>query len=158
MKDRANSFYKTAESFYKFVDSLEKCNSDSVYEDLLKKLLSVYREGLYLPQVDFDTDIKYPKSRKILCPKIDIMKYDTYWEVFNSYHFEQPIQGSLVDDIKNIYIELKKGEYYYQRQQFSEAIWQWKFGFETHWGLHAIEAIRALHSLVYIELYLKDEM
>jgi hypothetical protein len=30
-----------------------------------------------------------------------------------------------------------------------DIIWEWEFGFETHWGEHATNAIRALYWLLY---------
>ncbi|OYT53217.1 MAG: hypothetical protein B6U72_06640 [Candidatus Altiarchaeales archaeon ex4484_2] len=28
-------------------------------------------------------------------------------------------------------------------------MWEFKFGYETHWGNHTIDALRTLHFLVY---------
>ncbi|MBT2659203.1 DUF5063 domain-containing protein [Bacillus sp. ISL-18] len=34
----------------------------------------------------------------------------------------------------------------YERNEHIEATWEWKFSFDIHWGSHAVDAIRALHS------------
>ncbi|WP_425463863.1 DUF5063 domain-containing protein [Nocardioides aurantiacus] len=28
----------------------------------------------------------------------------------------------------------------------ADVVWEWRFTFKSHWGVHAIEAIRALHA------------
>ncbi|MDQ0427430.1 hypothetical protein QOZ98_000255 [Planomicrobium stackebrandtii] len=48
-----------------------------------------------------------------------------------------------------IYRDIKKGLILYEQGHSMEAIWEWKFGFEVHWGEHATSAIRALHSFNY---------
>jgi len=152
MKETAQKFYHIATKFCGFIDSLDKYGDETRYNKLLENLLILYMSGFYLPQVD---SVSKNETVDIPCPKVNIKKYDGYWEVFNPYHQEEPIQGSLTDDISGIYQDLQSGIYFYERKNFQEAIWTWKFGFEIHWGVHAIDAIHALHSLIYRVLYMQ---
>jgi len=45
-----------------------------------------------------------------------------------------------------MYKDVKKGIFLFERKKQKEAFWNWKFHFKTHWGGHAVDAIRALHS------------
>lgn len=71
-----------------------------------------------------------------------------YWTVFNPLKDEEAITGSLADDVADVYRDLLKGVLLIDRYAAnSEAIWEWRFGFHSHWGDHAISALRAIHWL-----------
>jgi hypothetical protein len=82
-------------------------------------------------------------------PQVNFGQFDYYWEVFDPYHLEEPVGASLTDDILDIYKDVKKGILIYENNEHVEAVWHWRFDFETHWGSHAVDAIRALHSANY---------
>jgi hypothetical protein len=115
---------------------------------LLVSLLDLYSKALFLPEVEPEksevADIDIP------VPQINFNQYYLYWEVFNPYTLEEPVGSSLSDDILDIYNDLKKGIHLFEKNEHIEAIWIWKFGFETHWGSHAVDAIRALHSAEFM--------
>ena len=53
---------------------------------------------------------------------------------------------SLSDDLLDVYFDLRRGlELWDQEVPKAAAIWEWRFAFDTHWGDHAIDALRALH-------------
>jgi hypothetical protein len=60
------------------------------------------------------------------------------------------VEASLSDDILDIYKDVKKGILLYEKNEHIEAIWEWKFCFEIHWGSHAVDEIRALHSAIFM--------
>ena len=66
---------------------------------------------------------------------------------YNPLVLEEPVGGSLIDDIQDIYREIKKGIMFFQTNP-AAALWEWKFGFDNHWGNHAVDAIRALHYMI----------
>jgi hypothetical protein len=82
-------------------------------------------------------------------PKVKFGQFDCYWEVFDPYNLEEPVVASLTDDVLDIYKEVKKGILLYELNEQVEAVWHWRFSFETHWGSHAVGAIRALHSAIF---------
>jgi hypothetical protein len=58
----------------------------------------------------------------------------------------------LSDDLLIIYRDVQSGLYEWDKAtgpQKLDIIWEWEFGFETHWGEHATNAIRALYWLLY---------
>jgi hypothetical protein len=58
---------------------------------------------------------------------------------------EEPVVGSIADDIADIYREVVSGLRALRAGLRAEAIWTWGFGLRTHWGQHATGAIRTLH-------------
>lgn len=75
-----------------------------------------------------------------------------YQEVFDPYASppEAPVTGSLADDFADIYLDLTAGEEAWVAGDADEAVWQWRFGFESHWGEHASGALRAVRTLAAV--------
>ncbi|MBT2658888.1 DUF5063 domain-containing protein [Bacillus sp. ISL-18] len=46
-----------------------------------------------------------------------------------------------------MYKDVKEGIILYQKNYYNEAVWGWKFSFESHWGSHAVDAMRAVNSV-----------
>lgn len=72
---------------------------------------------------------------------------DNYGEVFDPLPVppEEPVVGSLADDIADIYRDVVGGLREHEAGRRAQAVWEWGFGFRQHWGEHATGAIRALH-------------
>jgi hypothetical protein len=72
---------------------------------------------------------------------------DLYGEVFNPTLVppEEPVIGSIADDLADIYREIAAGLRAYEQGNHAAAAWEWTFGLHSHWGAHATSAIRALH-------------
>jgi Domain of unknown function (DUF5063) len=72
-----------------------------------------------------------------------------YREVFDPYEpvTEVEITGSLADDLADIHRDLRGGLRKWMRGESGEALWEWRFLFEEHWGDHVTSALRALYVL-----------
>ena len=73
----------------------------------------------------------------------------SYWEVFDPYEEDEPVGGSLTDDLLDIYRDLGRGLLAWNSGARESALWDWKFHFELHWGDHAVDALRALKRACY---------
>lgn len=71
-----------------------------------------------------------------------------YREVFDPYEApeEAEVTGSLTDDVADIYHDIRAGLMKWDRGESGEALWEWRFHLEIHWGEHATGALRALHA------------
>ncbi|MEO6349241.1 MAG: DUF5063 domain-containing protein [Candidatus Limnocylindrales bacterium] len=79
-------------------------------------------------------------------------KYDFYSEVYDPYVPEEPVVGSLADALETVYSDLFPGVASWVGSSAGgrrTAVWDWQFKFEIIWGHHAIDAIRAIHSLLF---------
>jgi hypothetical protein len=56
----------------------------------------------------------------------------------------QPVQGSLPDDLADIYLDLLDGFRYFEAGQAREAAWHWRFEYYSHWGRHLAHAQTAI--------------
>ena len=59
-----------------------------------------------------------------------------------------PVMASLSDDIADIYRDLQGGLVAFRAGEIDDAVWEWRFGFDTHWGRHAAHGLFALHALI----------
>jgi hypothetical protein len=54
--------------------------------------------------------------------------------------------NSLAGDLSEIWADLREGLSLYDHGHVVEAVWEWRFGFEHHWGTHLVAAQRAIHA------------
>ena len=79
-------------------------------------------------------------------------RWDSYQIVFDSYAAqpEEPVTGSLADDLSDILLDLERGEQLWMQGELDAAVWDWRFGFESHWGEHVTGALRAIRTLAAV--------
>jgi hypothetical protein len=77
--------------------------------------------------------------------------FQYYWTVLNPLELSNDPEtgtGDLIDDLFDIYKELKLAITYYEEidgyQDFG--LWLFQFTFHSHWGEHCIEAIQVIHT------------
>ena len=60
-----------------------------------------------------------------------------------------PVASSLAIDLAEIYADIKEGFAALERGgPLNDVLWEWKYGFESHWGRHATQSLVAVHSLL----------
>jgi len=109
-----------------------------------RHLLALYAAGAELPQL--------PPSREAERPSPEppagwqgFEDFEHYFEVFDPYIDEANVGGSLSDDLLDVYGDIHRGLQSWDGDDRDNAVWEWRFLFECHWGDHAADAIRALH-------------
>jgi hypothetical protein len=111
------------------------------------RLLALYQAALALPLVTPNTDAI---SKAAIPPPRNWVGFGThelYWEVFDPYVNEEPVTGELSEDILEVLGDVRGPLSCWDAHppQIADAIWEWRFSFDSHWGNHAIDALRALH-------------
>ncbi|MBQ3552036.1 MAG: DUF5063 domain-containing protein [Clostridia bacterium] len=141
------SYYDAAREFCSWAETIDAITPYNA-ETVIIQLMRMYELSTHLvyPERCEEMDSTYEYS---VLP-FNVPYYDAYWEVFDPYSNEEddPVCGSLKDDINSIYNDVREGIQLFDNGYRSEANWRWKFSFETHWKYHAVDAIRALNSLV----------
>jgi hypothetical protein len=76
--------------------------------------------------------------------------WNLYWQVFDPTKDNEAIRGSLADDIAGIHCDLKRGIDPTESEQAlpHDIIFEWRLGFYSHWGRHAMNALYTIHSLL----------
>ena len=141
-----DDFYKIAVDFCKYVNDNEI--SESSVDVLISYLMKLYLFALKLPDMEPDSD---ESERSVIKVSIPIQVNDNfqtmYWEVFNPLEEDEPVCGYLVDDLNDIINDIQRGIHEYESGRTGNAVFEWKNGLDSHWGNHAIDAIRALHAI-----------
>jgi hypothetical protein len=60
---------------------------------------------------------------------------------------EEPVTGDIIDDLADLYKDLKDGLWYLKRGSEGDAVFQWRFSFGVHWARHILGAMYALYCL-----------
>lgn len=154
-------FVAIAERFCATVDSAPHLNK----EDLVLKIYALLPEliggAIGLPVVESSDSTHQTNCKQAEMTyrqwndlysllKEKLGNWDIYSHVFDPARDQEAIKGSLADDIADIYRDLKEG---LVCRQFDckppdDILWEWRFAFYSHWGDHAISALRTIHSLL----------
>ena len=80
--------------------------------------------------------------------------YDFYYLVLDPLDREdhESCAAMLSGDLAEIHYDLQDGLAYWHSTSTTgkaDAAWDWKFGFESHWGRHLTKAISVVFSLIH---------
>lgn len=148
----ADRFSDEARRFVEWADGTSSSQTMSA-SVALRRVVALYAVALELPQ---------PWSEKVSlgeapCPdmsrrlatvrqRASALALQHYSEIFSPHvPHDEPVVGDLSDDLHDIYIDVAKGLRLHEMGHIDDALWQWGFNFQIHWGKHASSAIRALH-------------
>jgi hypothetical protein len=154
-------FVKEIDDFFELLES-EDIEDESKFKKRLHLSLSkVYSTSFLIPylELEFDSDFEndqFIKRDKEFANKISkkLKSCDWYSGIFDPFNIDDsdPVQFSLIDDIIDIYYELKIAKLKIEKKKpeyIEDGIWDIIFGRNNHWGTHAVNAIRALHYKLY---------
>ena len=137
-------YYREAVSFCSRLEALTSVSAANATEIILG-LMKMYELSALL-QLPDETE-GYEVEDKLCILSITFDQFDLYWEIHNPYALEDPVCGSIRDDINSIYNDIQTGICAFTAGYPQEAQWHWKWSFENHWKYHAVDAIRALNSI-----------
>ena len=142
-REQAKEFYKLADEFCCFI--AENVITIDKVPNLMKLLMTLYVSAMNLPDTEPETTDSSSDIAEAVSFRIGDQISTTYWEVFDPYVYEDPVCGDLTEDLSHIAKDLKKGMNEYKAGRIGNAIFEWRFGLNNHWGLHIVDALRALH-------------
>jgi hypothetical protein len=150
------NFLQSAKKYCSLIDSLGSLGENEKFKQLHIAVTELYTDALYLPEAEPGKDDAFDIDFQL--PQVEFGTHNVYWGVYDPYHsdeeleemMEEPLNETLTDDVLDIYSDVKRGLILYEQGNHIEAISEWKYNFEIHWGTHAASAIRALHSVNYL--------
>jgi hypothetical protein len=166
--DAVNRFGLIAQRYCSLVDSRSALDKSEFLLQIYRILPELIAEAIRLPLVEFSDDENEAQEATIsqIRAKTEIKQeewlqlynslkeklgdWDLYWQVFDPLKDNEAIHGSLADDISDIYRDLKDGVSLKDTNGIPpcEIIFDWRLGFFSHWGKHAIDALRTAHFLL----------
>ncbi len=156
------AFRQTAQEYCHLIVADEQSPARGFVVEVHGLLVSVYGRILTLPPSDSihpdDDGSAHTRSETVgaeseahefraLVDKLGESRH--YLEVFDPWDKSdnRAVMGDLADDLWDIYNGLRAGLRLWSQGSREYALWEWRFGFESHWGEHVTGAIRALYML-----------
>jgi hypothetical protein len=79
----------------------------------------------------------HPNLLATLAARFEVIDLDRYRTIlFLLDDQSEPLDGSLADDLTDIYRDVESGLAYAREGKYPEAVWEWRFLYFSHWGYH----------------------
>jgi hypothetical protein len=153
LEEIAAEFMKAARRFVAVVDGVESGPTSAFLMQVQASLVELYGLALRMPLPDPETDTEvehpaFPTGVSFEAVATKLGTSDRYWEIFDPTTQDEPVAGSLADDITDVYKDMKEGLMIAEQGgAASESVFTWRLLFESHWGYHALDALRAIYWL-----------
>ncbi len=161
-------FVTVANEFCHFTESIDAHQRKEFVHKTQKVLTLLYLKASMLPQVEdlleetpekFVSEDDYNYLQRKITTKMG--EFDTYQEVFDPdmQYSDAPIAASLAENITDIYQDLKDFTLAYRigtLEVMNDALFECQQNFEHYWGQKLVNALRALHALIYGDVNLDE--
>ncbi len=146
--DPVARFAEAAERFCAWVER-EPEVPDWELETATRFLLELTARALDLPDVDGDEDEgaepDHAAAYAALRQRFAVLPVGLYGTVDpTDVVGDTPLTGDVIDDLSDVWRDVRRGLDAHRAGRIDEACWQWRFTFRSHWGRHAAEALRVL--------------
>jgi hypothetical protein len=100
------------------------------------------------PSEEDYVDVITSEQRKDVYGRFMVLPVQGYWDTYDPLGEEgkEPVFNLLPDDLADIYKDIKEGLKLFEEGKINDAVWEWRFHFEGHWGRHLTSAQRAIYS------------
>ena len=148
------TFAEIAAEFCDWVEIGPEDFEDEVYS-ALNLLSSLYQQILLLPEVEphyEDIDLLGLHHREALevVQRFNSLPFQNYQTIIDPLAEDKqvPEQRDIRIDLKDIYLEIKKGLDLYLEGKRVSAVFHWTASFAFQWGRHVVDAQKALHAFL----------
>jgi hypothetical protein len=142
-------FADLAQEYCLWVEGEE--NKSEEYLIYIQVLLSkLYCWGIQLLECDptelLDSNEKPDHDHQLVLSHFKGFPIQYYSMIFNAniVPSEEPVTCDVIDDLADIYKDLKDGLWYLSKVSELDALFQWRFSFGVHWARHVMGAMYAL--------------
>jgi Domain of unknown function (DUF5063) len=146
-----------AEEYCSLVDNAKGLETSSFLPKIASSLSRLYSVAIELPYVELETSVITESSMsneartlawKTLRQKL--VSIESYYAVFDPTVLGKPLQGSIANDLAEIYHDLRNNIALAQSGAHpSDIAWSWRASFAEHWGNHATDALKAIYWRIY---------
>jgi hypothetical protein len=144
-----------AERYCSLIERAETFEREAFAAALAESLAGLLSAASQLPAVS-PTEVDLPEgppeeewSERFAAVQRVLGEWEGYWTTTatDGDGADEAVMLPLGDDLADIWRALKRGLLALaDGAPPDDVAWEWRFGFYTHWGRHATEALRALHA------------
>lgn len=152
------AFRDDARAYCDFIDAWRAGRADEPYSNLLRLLSNLASRGVVIPfqmakkDINAVGGIDHAHWQAIASELANVTSAATK-ELINKHAQDEESLGRasmFFDDLADIYRDLRDGLDLYalgDPDHVAEAAWQWRFGYEHHWGEHLFRALMTVHEI-----------
>ncbi|MBP5456204.1 MAG: DUF5063 domain-containing protein [Paludibacteraceae bacterium] len=154
-------FVTVAAEYCSIMEKCEGCGTKSFFDKMTKLLPLLYLKTSLLPDLEeeseddiqsFVTEEEYEYTQEQV--RSVIGQYDEYLEVFtpDMQYSDSPILSHISEDLTDVYQDLKDMVANFQTANqaiMNDSILICKQNFESFWGQKSLNALRAMHNVLY---------
>lgn len=144
LQREAERFHDVARGYCRFVETMAKVPPERRPSEAIRHLCALLEDATELPSGLEGTDAEV---ERVAAPDFDLGAVDLYYAVADPFVRDELVVGSLMDDLADIYVDLREGIDLLAAGYASDALWHWRFNHDSHWGDHAVGALGALHRI-----------
>lgn len=152
--DAILTFAEIADEFCAWVEGGPEDYEDEIYS-ALNLLSSLYQQILLLPEVephyeDIDLLGLHFREAQEIVQRFDSIPFHYYLSIIDPLADQEqaPERRDIRIDLKNIYLEIRKGLDLYLDGKRASAVFHWTASFAFQWGRHVVDAQKALHTFL----------
>ncbi|MCE5268919.1 MAG: DUF5063 domain-containing protein [Planctomycetaceae bacterium] len=161
MWPQAHAFSEDATAYCELIDSAANGKPPHFYQQLLTSMSRLARSANELPQVCSSEEVECGGHRMthdewgLLARRLSDVVGREVAELMATDDAKTASSVRAVmlfDDLADIYRDLRDGMRFYclkTDKGIEEAIWQWRFDYEAHWGQHLFDALHTVHRIRY---------
>ncbi|PTN07770.1 DUF5063 domain-containing protein [Mangrovibacterium marinum] len=163
-------FVTLANEYCKFVENAGSLKTRDFLSKIQKILPLVYLKTSMLPNFEsteevvlekFVSEVDYSYLQQRMMNMLG--EHDDYQEVFDRdmQFSEVPLTASISENLADIYQDLKDFALCYRTGDefvMQEALWECIDNFKNYWGQKLVNAMRAIHALVYSSIDFETEV
>ncbi len=151
--DSIDAFVAAARQFQTWITTSELSSLHNMREALIQ-VTQLYLAALHLPPPWNDElpeenppDLVSADEVNEIFARALQLPLTNYSEIFDPIPIpaEEPVVGNLADDLSSVFRHVAEGLRLFDSGRKLEAVWEWGFSLQSHWGEHATSAIRAMH-------------
>lgn len=150
-------FVNAAHNYIKWVDDLESPQPIDMLRlhGLLGELQAAVVPIGYCEPPDDSPEVmplsEHSEKYVALITKFKALPIEHYWNIFDPLQDSDPVEGSIHDDLADIYLDICKGLRHFSAGRIPDAVWAWRWGYFNHWGRHLVDAQSALREYLQHE-------
>ena len=165
--EEVRHFVQTAERFCTAIEQHSELSKIEFFELMDGLLPQLYSGARSLPELELEDDEEPWNWRtdeagrvwSTIQEQLETMlgDHDVFQDIYDpvSPGDDEPLSSRISYHLADVFTDLKDYVDLYRRGTsgaIRQAVWQWRFSFTSHWGLHALAALRVVHSLLYAHL------
>jgi hypothetical protein len=144
-----------AERYCSVIERAESLQREQFVAEVAQSLAELIAAAGRLPPVDpTDAEVLRPLSHEqwreqFVSVQSTLDDWDDYWTAMSPYGGwdMEAVNLPLADDLADVWRDLKEGLLALDAGvPEMEVIWEWRYGFYSHWGRPATEALRVCHA------------